>query len=70
MILSNKDYNIVDRTDEYIFTIDSSTSTINGRHTLYTGMRSSYPSEIFQGWKEQTYVIMNEPHIAYNKTTY
>lgn len=27
MILDNKDYNIVDRTDEYIFTIDSSTST-------------------------------------------
>lgn len=27
MILDNKDYNMVDRTNEYIFTIDSSTST-------------------------------------------
>lgn len=48
MILDNKDYNMVDRTNEYIFTIDSSTST--DLDDGFSIMR------VEQGWKVSIYI--------------
>jgi len=48
MILDNKDYNMIDRTNEYIFTIDSSTST--DLDDGFSIMR------VEEGWKVSIYI--------------
>ena len=48
MILENKDYNMIDRTNEYIFTIDSSTST--DLDDGFSIMR------VEEGWKVSIYI--------------